>query len=427
MIDSPPSKFKYPLKTVVAAINLVVVGLLSLRGVSRAFTIFEYCFQGGIPCHTVIQNWVMRYGLYKLNEIPKKRDDWIFILDHSIEFGKKQCLLVLGVSLEAFRKNKCRLRHEDMEVLATDIVESATGKSVAETLTRIAENTGNPAQIVSDGGLNIINGCEMFIEQRNCGDEIIKTYDVTHQAALILKHQLKKDAIWQSFCKKTANTKRCLIHTELGYLAPPKPRDKSRWQNLDMYVKWAEMILAQNIKSMPEKEAERFANKLSWVKAYDHHIREWRSMLDVLEILKTEVKNHGLSESTKKNFKKGAGTLNLHTPRLKKVNKRILSYLEDECSGLAGVFLGCSDIIESIFGKYKNFSGKSPMKEIGRAILTIPVFTSKIGYREVKKAMETISAQDVNKWQSENIGTTLLAKRKEAFNTLKTKKQVKKI
>ena len=75
LIDSPPSKFKYPLKTVTLAIQLVVVGLLSLRGVSRAFSLFKYYFKGGVPCHVVIQNWIMRYGLYKLNKIPEKRDD----------------------------------------------------------------------------------------------------------------------------------------------------------------------------------------------------------------------------------------------------------------------------------------------------------------------------------------------------------------
>ena len=40
--------------------------------------------------------------------------------------------------------------------------------------------------------------------------------------------------------------------------------------------------------------------------------------------------------------------------------------------------LGCSDIIESIIGKYKSFSAKTPMKEIGKTVLTIPVFTTDI-------------------------------------------------
>jgi hypothetical protein len=61
------------------------------------------------------------------------------------------------------------------------------------------------------------------------------------------------------------------------------------------------------------------------------------------------------------------------------------------------------------------------MKEIGRAILTIPAFTSSINYHEVKIAMETISAQDIIEWQKDNIGTSLLAKRKMAFKLKKWK------
>ena len=421
LIDSPPSRFKYPLKIVTIAIKLVVIGLLSLRGVERAFAIFEYSFRCEIPSHTVIQNWVMRYGLYQLKKIPKKRDDWIFILDHSIEFGKKQCLLVLGVSLEKFHKNNHKLHHEDMEVLAIDIIESATGKSVTNTLNKIAKNTGIPAQIVSDGGLNIINGCNDFIEQKKDKKQVLKTYDVTHAMALILKHQLKNDLRWQEFCKKTAETKRCLIHTNLGYLSPRKPRDKSRWQNLDIYVKWGEMILNQKLKSISKTEAERFKEKLSWIKEYKKDIKEWRAMLSILDAVKKEVKKNGINKSTEDNFKKSTQFLTLKTPRLITVYNHSLQYIEKECLNLDEGFLGCSDIIESIFGKYKNFSGKSPIKEIGRSILTIPAFTRKINSEEVNNAMQNISAQDVIDWQAENIGTSLLTKRKKAFATLKTK------
>ena len=106
----------------------MLIGLLSLRGVKRTFSIFNPYCQCGYPSHEVVQNWVMRYGLYQLKKPPERRDDWIFILDHSIEFGKKQCLLVIGIPLEKFRKNNYKSRHKDMTVLATDIIESATGK-----------------------------------------------------------------------------------------------------------------------------------------------------------------------------------------------------------------------------------------------------------------------------------------------------------
>lgn len=422
LIDSPPSKFKYPLKTVVIAIELIVTGLLSLRGVKRTLTLFNYFFNGGIPCHTVVQNWLMRYGLYKLKQVPVKRADWVWVLDHSIEFGKKQCLLVLGVPLETFRKNKCKLRHKDMTVLAINIVESATAESVTKTLVNIARKTGVPAQILSDGGRNILKGCRDFIAQQPVGTVVLQTYDVTHKAALILKHQLKDDEVWLSFCNKTAESKRSLVHTELGFLSPPKPRDKSRWQNLDAYVQWAEVILKQKTRFMSRLKGEKFAAKLSWLKAYEPHIREWRIMLDILDALKKEIKTHGLRKQTKDNFDKAISCLKIDTSRLKTVKDEILAYIDEECAQLDGVYLGCSDIIESIFGKYKIFSGRSPMKEIGRAVLTIPVFTSNVDYDEVRTAMESVSDNDVQKWLKENIGESFFAKRKHAFK-LKNKKQ----
>ncbi len=50
--------------------------------------------------------------------------------------------------------------------------------------------------------------------------------------------------------------------------------------------------------------------------------------------------------------------------------------------------LGCSDIIESIFSKYKEFSKKSPLREFREMILTIPIFTQPIDHEIVKEAME---------------------------------------
>jgi hypothetical protein len=362
-----------------------------------------------------VQNWLMRYGLYKLKQAPERRNDWIFFLDHSIEFGKKQCLLVLGVTLEKFRNNKCKLRHKDMEVLAVDIVESATAASVTESLENIAKDTGIPAQIISDGGLSIVRGSRDFIKKKAGGSIVRQTYDVTHKTALILKHQLKDDKIWLTFCTKIAESKRSIVHTELAFLSPPKPRDKSRWQNLDAYVKWAEMILKQKTKSMSLAEAEKFIAKLSWLKEYKPHIREWRIMLDILHEVKLEVKSNGFRKQTKAKVKKNISSMKINSLRLKNVRDDILAYIEKECVGITGVYSGCSDIIESVFGKYKNFSGKSPMKEIVRAILTIPVFTSNVDYREVKNAMESISAKDVSMWLKENTGTSLFSRRKQAF------------
>jgi hypothetical protein len=56
------------------------------------------------------------------------------------------------------------------------------------------------------------------------------------------------------------------------------------------------------------------------------------------------------------------------------------------------------------------------MKEVGKAVLTIPVFTSDVECDEVKAAMESVSAEDVKVWIDENIGKSLFVRRKQAFS-----------
>ena len=67
------------------------------------------------------------------------------------------------------------------------------------------------------------------------------------------------------------------------------------------------------------------------------------------------------------------------------------------------------------------------MKEVGKAVLTIPVFTSEITPEIIKKAMEETSAKDVNKWLKKKVGKTLFSKRNEFLALGKTKKSMKKL
>ncbi len=397
---------------------MVMIGLSSLRGATRCFQLISEFFEGGSPCHVVIQNWIMRFGFHKLLKSVEMRADWIYLLDYAIDFGVKKCLVVLGVTLEKFRQNKCELRHQDMEVLAIAIHESATAASVRETLEAVSVTTGTPAQIVSDNGSNIKRGVEDFLEEKT---GIKYTYDITHKAGILLKHHLANDVNWNLLVKKTCETKRSLLHTILGFLAPPKPRDKSRWLNLDSYLDWAEKVLCFGEVNMESIEREKYDSKLSWLHDFKPYLKEWRTMLDMLNAAKDDIKTNGLRRESAKSFKKATSDLNTRTKRLQQLKREIIEYLNKECADIddSKPWLGCSDIIESIFGKYKNYSAKTPMKEVGRAVLTMPVFTSEISLEEVKIAMENVSTQDVNNWLGQNIGDTLFAKRKRAYNSIK--------
>jgi hypothetical protein len=73
------------------------------------------------------------------------------------------------------------MRHQDMKVLGIDVTEKADAASVTKILYRIAETTGLPAQILSDGGSSIKRGVSDFIKEVKKADsnsEIRQTWRV---------------------------------------------------------------------------------------------------------------------------------------------------------------------------------------------------------------------------------------------------------
>ena len=42
------------------------------------------------PSHVTIRNWTLKIGYYELTHQKEKADDWIILLDHSIQFGQEK-------------------------------------------------------------------------------------------------------------------------------------------------------------------------------------------------------------------------------------------------------------------------------------------------------------------------------------------------
>ena len=197
--------------------------------------------------------------------------------------------------------------------------------------------------------------------------------------------------------------------------------DKSILKN-EICLKIGENIFKKHeekIFSVTDMGKRYFETKIGWVKEYKDDIEMWSEMLDIINTANKQVKERGLKKnshkdfirSTKKTLKKSK---NLRTEGLV---KDIIAYLKDETKNLpkGQTFLGSSDVIESIFGKYKIFSSSGPLKEVGKMILTIPIFTAKITSKIVKLAMETVKIKDVEEWAEHVFGQSDLSKRRQAF------------
>jgi len=115
-----------------------------------------------------------------------------------------------------------------------------------------------------------------------------------------------------------------------------------------------------------------FQEKLGWLQEYRTRLEPYTEMLTLVRTLQHQLKHKGLTEHSKTDFIEQIGCQHL-SPRLVAFKEKLLYYLELQTAGLPPdqSLLGSSDTIESLFGKYKLFSAKSPLKHMGHLILTL--------------------------------------------------------
>mgnify|MGYP001577409340 CR=1 FL=1 len=95
----------------------------------------------------------------------------------------------------------------------------------------------------------------------------------------------------------------------------------------------------------------------------------------------------------------------------------MLQHIEQEAAKLpiGVIWLASSDIIESIFGHYKAFTARGPLKEIGRLVLLIPAFLSELTAPVIREAMASVRTIDVEQWVDAHLGPSMLARRRRTL------------
>jgi len=210
-------------------VELVIAGPVSQRGASQALAqILERLFgtQVRIPCANTGRLWILRLGLYELTRPKEKADDWVWIVDHTIQISSVKCLLIVGCRLRDWEQDRRPLRRTDLEVLALEPVEKSSGEIVCEQFQRTAKITGVPRAIVTDGGSDLQRGKAFY---RELHPEVASCYDIAHKTALFLKKALAKDERWQEFLKKMAASKKQSVRSPVAFLAPPLVPDQARY------------------------------------------------------------------------------------------------------------------------------------------------------------------------------------------------------
>ena len=171
---------------------------------------------------------------------------------------------------------------------------------------------------------------------------------------------------------------------------------------------------------MPEIEPslidEKIRQKLAWLADYEAQLIHWHQMVTMTRSLETQLKKLGLNSQSREYFEQNQ--FEVVNSSLEDFQEQIFNYLSNQCEQISAeeTFLATSDVIESLFGKYKQFSARCPLKEMGQMLLSICLSTMNLTTTVVKNALEAISFADVEQWLAEVFGQSMLSKRQTLFS-----------
>jgi hypothetical protein len=377
-----------------------------------------------LPCPQTVRTWLLRVGLFLLRRALPKRSDWVWILDHTIRIGQHKCLLILGVSLQRLRNLPGALEHRDVVVLDLQVTTSCTGESVAERFAAVAERVGVPQQIVCDHGADLAKGVRLFQADH---PEVIDTSDVTHQLACLVKRVLGPDARWAEFLRRCTACLFALQQSAGAFLLPATARSRSRYLNVGPPIAWAQRMvmllespdlteIAVLLKKDEGQTRAFLEEKVGWVREFREDVAHYDRLLEVVQSTQQEVKTRGLGAATAERVWEQLPATVFDDPRLAGFLTGVRSYLEEQGGKVpkGECWLGTSDVIESLFGKYKWLGEKAPYAEVGANVLTLPVMTVDLTSELIREALSTVSVKDVREWVATHIGRSTLSKVKAA-------------
>lgn len=195
---------------------------------------------------------------------------------------------------------------------------------------------------------------------------------------------------------------------------PPAQRGKARWMNYQPLVSWGLEVIQHPIPSWAS--SREFKRVFGWLNAYEEELGDCWMMMHLGQETCRIIKEEGIAADSLKKCRqllkeRASGA------RVCRYADGVREYLKEvECKLRAGErLLGSSDIVESLFGKYKFLLERSPQKAITRLILAIGALTSKRTPELIKEAMEVVKMESVERWFRKYIGESARSIRQKCF------------
>lgn len=385
---------------------------------------------GTFPSANGGQFWLLRMGLFELQRPKEPADDWVWLIDHTIQTGHGKCFVVFAVRVSRWKQKiadalaidrdaSVSLEHQDLSVWMIERINSSNGVVVCQQLERLSAETGIiPCCILSDQGADVRNGGEQFCQAADRPTVLV--HDIAHAVANALKRQLDQCPRWTQFIADANRSKTKIRQTPCAFLMPPELKSKARWMNLETLVAWSGRVLAfldnpheALTRAQVVVDVEVIEEKMGWLRGHTESIAQWTTMMEAASSILKFVRRHGY---------------HLKVPQ--DLQTLLSGFIDGPARGMVEEVLefvgvqslrageqplpGSSEVLESLIGKGKQLMGCNK-NGYTKAVLGMAAAVMNITVQTIHSALSTTKVRDVQTWINDNIGISLQAQRQRAL------------
>lgn len=398
--------------------RLFIIGASPLRTTSKSlklsFATFPELNSYKAPSFTTIKNWVQQIGYYKLKRTKIFANDWMTLIDASIQMGEKKCVLVLGCRAETFHKIKNRaLTLQDLEVLSMRIVSSLNSDVITEMLTEVALSVGKIIAICSDRGSEILRGVRNF---QLSSPETRHISDTAHRVSNLLEATLEKSSQWKEFRELATLARRKMQHSLIPGALPPSPRAKARYMNMDSLIIWAAdmLVLLDHGASNPGLDIDELRKYLGWLFIYRDDIEYWNRLISIGVAARHVVRMEGIHMNIVDSFEEAISSVKMGKNELWFADQLIEFLLNQSRRIKFGEsFIGSTEVLESLFGKIKYMEREQRAFGFTSLLLAAMAAVGPLDETLVVDAVTSVKRSDIIAWTIKELGQSVQSQRRQ--------------
>jgi hypothetical protein len=327
----------------------------------------------------------------------QKADDWIWMIDHSVQLGKMCVLPVLGIRRTDVPQGR-PLKRDDMTPLAVMPSNSRNKQEVARQLREVSDRWGVPLAVLSDGACELHEAVEAL---KTTGFQGVCIDDIKHKVSNLLKKTLGRNERFAAFEAKLGQTTAAIQQTELEHLLPPRKKQKCRFMDFGRLIDWATMVEKQ---LRDPAASKRLTNKLGWLEEFREDLHDWRECRHligrVLSFANAEGLWHGATDSLRKRLAELPASCRLakhlreQITTFYQINEEKLNSLGDQT-----LRLPCStEVLESAFGSFKAIQRHHNRGTFTTLLAVFPTLFDTCTAEKIRERFRFVSNQHVKNW-----------------------------